>query len=241
MNQAHKRKHEFIKNHWDLTVIEKERNVVRIIRYFLTTLAIVAFFLPTKPKFSIYIFISLFCWIMYLLLYPKMPMEMPKKSDLKKYYIPFPFTACVLSIMILLLSTNLLYTSTKERFTFVFIYMIILFIPYILMLISKKIRETKFIILLVLFSTFILSFSTTPALNYVATLDKPEIEFVKVIDKVSISSRSGKEHYFKIEADNKIKRMKVSNKMYKSINRNKLVKLCKRKSIFGYEYWALQN
>lgn len=241
MNQAQKRKHEFIENHWDLTAIEKERKVTRIIRYSLTTLAIIAFFFPIKITFSIYIFISLFCWIMYLLLYPKMPIEMPKKRDLRRYYIPFPFTACILSILILLLLTNLLYTSTKERFSFVFIYMIILFVPYILMLILKKIRETKFVILLVLFSTFILSFSTTPALNYVATLDKPKIEFVKVLDKVSISSRSGKEHYFKIEVNNEIKRMKVSNKMYKSTNKNKLVQLCKRKSIFGYEYWTLQN
>ncbi|EQF24394.1 putative membrane protein [Clostridioides difficile CD160] len=241
MNQTQKRKLEFIKNHWDLTAIEKERNIAHIIRYTLTTLAVIAFFLPTKIKFSIHIFVSLFCWIMYLLLYPKMPMEMPKKRNLRKYYIPFPFTACVLSIMLLLLSTNLLYTSTKEKFSFVFIYMIILFVPYVLMLISKKIRETKFIILLVLFSTFILSFSTTPALNYIATLDNPKTEFVKVIDKVSISSRSGKEHYFKIEVGNEIKRMKVSNKMYKSTNKNKLVQLCKGKSIFGYEYWTLQN
>ncbi|HBF5876928.1 TPA: hypothetical protein KOR87_002110 [Clostridioides difficile] len=47
---------------------EKERNVTRIIRYSLIILAIIAFFLPTKIKFSIYVFISLFCWLMYLVL-----------------------------------------------------------------------------------------------------------------------------------------------------------------------------
>ncbi|HBG5345893.1 TPA: hypothetical protein KQG29_003319 [Clostridioides difficile] len=83
MNKTQNRELEFIKNHWDLNVIEKERNVTRIIRYFLIILAIIAFFLSAKLKFSIYIFISLFCWIMYLWLYPKMPIEMPKKKTLK--------------------------------------------------------------------------------------------------------------------------------------------------------------
>lgn len=36
----------------------------------------------------------------------------------------------------------------------------------------QKIRETKFKILLLLFAIFTLSFSTTPALNYIAALDK---------------------------------------------------------------------
>ncbi len=80
MNQSQEKDLEFIKNHWDLTIIEKERNVTRIIRYSLIILAIIAFFLPTKIKFSIYIFISLFCWLMYLVLQPKMPIEMPKKE-----------------------------------------------------------------------------------------------------------------------------------------------------------------
>ncbi|HBG1922695.1 TPA: hypothetical protein KPI59_003867, partial [Clostridioides difficile] len=57
MNQSQEKDLEFIKNHWDLTIIEKERNVTRIIRYSLIILAIIAFFLPTKIKFSIYIFI----------------------------------------------------------------------------------------------------------------------------------------------------------------------------------------
>ncbi|WP_131006033.1 hypothetical protein [Clostridioides difficile] len=68
MNQSQEKDLEFIKNHWDLTIIEKERNVTRIIRNSLIILAIIAFFLPTKIKFSIYIFISLFCWLMYLVL-----------------------------------------------------------------------------------------------------------------------------------------------------------------------------
>lgn len=35
--------------------------------------------------------------------------------------------------------------------------------------------------------------------------------------------------------------MKVTNNMYDSTNKNNSVQLCKRKSIFGYEYWTLHK
>ncbi|MFN1884873.1 hypothetical protein ACK2FJ_03350 [Clostridioides difficile] len=57
MNQSQEKDLEFIKNHWDLTIIEKERNVTRIIRYSLIILAIIAFFFPRKLSFLyIYLF-----------------------------------------------------------------------------------------------------------------------------------------------------------------------------------------
>ncbi|MCC0633600.1 MULTISPECIES: hypothetical protein [unclassified Clostridioides] len=126
MKQSEKRENEFIKNRWTLAVIEKEKKVTRIIRYLLTTLAIIALFTPVKIKFSIYIFILLFNWMMYLWLYPKMLIEMPKTKELRKYHIPFPLTTCILSMLVLLLSTNTLNTPNNERFSFAGIYMIVL-------------------------------------------------------------------------------------------------------------------
>ncbi|MCC0666231.1 hypothetical protein [Clostridioides sp. ZZV15-6597] len=239
MKQSTKIENEFIKNRWTLDVIEKEKKVTRIIRYFLTTLSIIALFTPVKIKFSIYISILLFSWMMYLCLYPKMLLEIPKTKESIKYHIPFPLTACVLSMLILLLSTSSLNTPNNERFSFAGIYMIVLLIPYALVLIIKKRHETKLKTLLVTLSTFILSFSTTPALNYITTLDKPEFELVTVVDKEINPSRSGNDYYLKINVKNKIKKMKVSNNMYDSTNKNNSIQLCKRKSIFGYEYWTL--
>ncbi|UWD46998.1 hypothetical protein NYR90_10595 [Clostridioides difficile] len=234
MKHSEKRENEFIKNMWTSAVIEKEKKITRIIRYFLTTLAIIALITPIKIKFSIYISILLLSWIMYLYLYPKMLLEMPKTKESRKYHIQFPLTACVLSMLILLLSTSSLNTPNNERFNFAGIYMIVLLVPYALALIIKKRHESKLKILLVTLSAFILSFSTTPALNYVTTLDKPKFEFVTVVDKEINPSRSGNDYYLKIKVNNRIKKMKVSNDMYNSTNKNKLLLLCKRKSLFGY-------
>ncbi|MCC0695073.1 hypothetical protein [Clostridioides sp. ES-S-0048-02] len=206
MKQSEKRENEFIKNRWILAVIEKEKKVTCIIRYLLTILAIIALLTPMKIKFSIYIFILLFSWMMYLWLYPKMLLEIPKAKESRKYYIPFPLTACSLSMLTLLLSTNTLNTPNNERFSFSAIYMIVLLIFYALVLIIKKRHETKLKVLLITLSTFILSFSTTPALNYIATLDKPEFEFVTVVDKEINPSRSGNDYYLKINVNNKIKK-----------------------------------
>lgn len=241
MKQSEKRENEFIKNRWALAVIEKEKKITRIIRYLLTTLAIIALLTPVKIKFSIYIFILLFSWMMYLWLYPKMLIETPKAKESRKYHIPFPLTACILSMLVLLLSTSSLNTPNNERFSFSGIYMIVLLIFYVLVLIIKKRHETKLKILLVTLSTFILSFSTTPALNYITTLDRPEFELVTVVDKEISPSRSGNDYYLKININNKIKKMKVSNNMYNSTNKNNSIQLCKRKSIFGYEYWTLHK
>lgn len=60
MKQNSKIEIAFIKNRWTLAVIEKEKSVTSIIRYFLTTLAIIALLTPMKIKFSTYIFILLF-------------------------------------------------------------------------------------------------------------------------------------------------------------------------------------
>lgn len=138
MKHSEKRENEFIKNMWTSAVIEKEKKITRIIRYFLTTLAIIALITPIKIKFSIYIFILLFSWMMYLYLYPKMLLEMPKTKESRKYHIQFPLTACVLSMLILLLSTSSLNTPNNERFNFAGIYMIVLLVPYALALIIKK-------------------------------------------------------------------------------------------------------
>ncbi|MCC0675178.1 hypothetical protein IC219_03325 [Clostridioides sp. ES-W-0018-02] len=135
-----------------------------------------------------------------------MLLEIPKAKESRKYYIPFPLTACSLSMLTLLLSTNTINTPNNERFSFSAIYMIVLLIFYALVLIIKKRYETKLKVLLVTLSTFILSFSTTPALNYIATLDKPEFEFVTVVDKEINPSRSGNDYYLKINVNNKIKK-----------------------------------
>lgn len=54
--------------------------------------------------------------MIYLWLYPKMLLEMTKTKESRKYHISFPLTACVLSMLILLLSTSPLNTPNNESF-----------------------------------------------------------------------------------------------------------------------------
>lgn len=240
-NTAIQLENQYIKSKWNQKQIKKEAKIVKIINYFLSSFIILSILLPSKIGLSIMLFTVLFFYFIYLYLYPKMTFNYSNKKKVNRYHIAFPFLSTLLSMWVLIMISITINSNIIDFFTFVFIYSIILSIPYFFILIIRKRKERISKILLVIGSVFIISFSTTHPLNNVLTFKPSKHELVKVLDKEKHHLRRFNHYYLKVNRNGEIEKIEISSKLYKTVNINDNVKICMRESIFHFQYYVVHN
>lgn len=239
VTKGRRREAEYIRGRWKLSRIERERKNFRLLCKLLAFFAVTAVLLPMKMMLSVYLFILWFIWGAYLVLYPRLTVEPSRVKEISKYYITMPRAVCAASLLILLYTTKTLNASDSIMFfKHTFLYTGILAVPYIFTLYIKKRRERVYKILLAAGGAFLITVSSVNAVNYVATLEEEVHERVTVVGKNTGGGRSYT-CYLHVRVDGEKRALAVTNELYRQAEEGSSLRLCRRKSIFGYEYWAL--
>lgn len=185
----------YISNRWSPERIAKEKKITRILGFVLVIFCAVSLFLPLKWLLSVQVLILLSLYFIFLFLYPKMTAENVKKDDYTR--IPLPFWSLAPSFLVIFAFITNVNIKEGAWLSHSIIMMLLLLIPYFLVLAVRKIKMRLSNLLAMAFFIFILAFVSSPAINYVATLDKPIHETVTVLaKKENHSSRSGTKRYF---------------------------------------------
>lgn len=243
VTKGRRREADYIKRKWKITQIDRERNYVLLMSRGMIFLAAAAILLPAKLRLSVYLVILWTIWAAYLILYPKMTIDPSAVKGVSRYYITAPRAAYAASALALLFMTKTLnIPDNKEYFRFIFIYTVVLLVPYIAALYIKGMRERWSKALLVVFGAFVIAASTVNAVNYVATAGEGEHRQVTVTGK----SREhipggGTSYYVHVSVEGKERLLSVSAGLYQSAEKGDELKLCRNNSIFGYEYWILHE
>ncbi|WP_290773509.1 hypothetical protein [Anaerofustis sp.] len=232
----------YIKNTWSKERLNKEHRIIKIIRYLIPPLIILSFFLSAKVSFILLISLLLIIWIMYIILYPKLAFEVSEKDKASNLRFQFPFISSAIIVVILLKSTDVINETNKEFFGYIIIFSIILMISYFVMLFIKRRKENTGKILLVLLGTFIISISIVRPINYVLTTGVIGHKTVKISDKSIYNSKNGTDYTLEVILKNNTREsMNVSKSLYNSVDINDNVKICKRRSLIGYDYCTLHK
>ncbi|MGX8852980.1 hypothetical protein [Amedibacillus sp. YH-ame10] len=224
------------------TKVKKMKKTIRILSYVHTFLLLIVFVaLPIRWVFLIFAISPMLYYFLYLWIYPRMVCEIRKeeKTSWKNSHIKVPFLPILSSIIILLINADTMNLRNEGYFfVLVFIFAIILFIPFVG--ISKrrdeKIRKGKWI--LVFLALVAYSFSSMFAWNWISRVKAPVHESAFVVDKKSHRSRNRRDYTIEIRRYNgETTWLTISRSMYETISNKSSVELCKRVSIFGVEYW----
>ncbi len=230
----------YISSRWTKEQIMKEKKAVRIIGIALLLLTASSFLLSMKWRIFVYALTLLFSYSLYLYFYPKMIFKESKKCD--EYHIAFPAWAVWLCFLFLIpISSNL---NFRENMWLLLSLILtgLLSIPYFLIQMIRKKRESLLKMAGIIFLLFFFAFLSTPAINYAATFSSPSHETVFISEKeIHRNSHNTTSYYFHFTWQDKEQNMQVSKSLYNSLKEGDPVRICIRKSIFGMEYYILHK
>lgn len=222
----------------------KQKKIVKVIGWVLLALNVVAFlFLKGKTELSVYILTIFTIWFMYIILYPKMFLEIPAVSKKSRdYVIEMPFLAGGVSLLFCVGTVDMFEYATKEYIAYFFVLTALLVLPFLIKVFSLKEKSKPSRVLCVVFMSFVISFTTLLPLNYILTFQDSVHKTVEVVDmNESRSGKSGTDYDITVITDGEEKTFGVSKNFYKSIDEGDTVRLCKNKSLFGFDYMLLHT
>lgn len=116
----------------------KQKKIVKVIGWVLLALNVVAFlFLKGKTELSVYILTIFTIWFMYIILYPKMFLEIPAVSKKSRdYVIEMPFLAGGVSLLFCVGTVDMFEYATKEYIAYFFVLTALLVLPFLIKVFS---------------------------------------------------------------------------------------------------------
>lgn len=232
-----------IREKWNIKDIKREKIFIKRINKILYIITIISFFMGTFIRSIVWSAELIFIWLLYIYLYPKMIVELPKNDKNSKYHYEVPISSGIIALLLLYTSPKLEYINNSEIIFLIVYYLILIFI-YLTMLKIKKIKEKKGKMALVILAMSLVIVSTYNHLNNALTFSPKDHEIVTVISKdTSKSSSKGMRHYyFDVIIDGEKKNVNVTSNIYNSIETfpTDVVK-CNRESIFGCKYYKIHR
>lgn len=231
-------KNAYLRSRYSSKAIRKEKEAIRLFGIILIIVSLTAIFFPDERKMTVNIFILLSHYLLFLFFYPKLTLEKGKRCD--EYHITFPMAAFFIS---LLFSMNFIASVNMEErqwFAASAVLFFILFVPILLMLRFRRIREHPFVLLMLAIVLFFLSFYMLPAAGYVASY-QPVHDTVIVLDKGSHRGSHTTSYSIVVNWREREQKMSVSSGLYESVEAGDRVRVCIRKSLLGMELWRVHH
>lgn len=224
-----------------LEQIKKEKNIIKKINIAIWVISIAVFFLGTRIRSIVWSLEVVFVWGVYIYLYPKMVVEIPKNTKgSKSYHYEIPFSVSLVLLLLIFERPKIEYTNSKI-YIFVAIYLLIMISIYLFMLKKRNIKEKKGKMFTVIFAMMTIIFCTTNHINNALTFSPKNHEYVIVTSKDTSKSAKGNRYYYATALiDGEKKEIEINSAIYNELEKfpTTMVK-CNRKSIFGCEYYKL--
>ncbi|WP_300276305.1 hypothetical protein [Peptacetobacter sp.] len=232
-----------IKDRWNTKDIKKDRIFIKKINKILIIIMLISLFMGTMIRNLVLSAELIFIWLLYIYLYPKMIIELPKNDKNSKYHYEFPVSAGPIALLALYTSPKLKYED-NSGIIFVIVYYLILICIYFAMLKIKNIKEKKGKMLLVILGMSLLIVSTYNHINNALTFSKKDHEFVTALSKESnkSSSKGMTRYYLNVIIDGEKEDVEIPSYLYYDLdNFPKQVIKCNRQSIFGCKYYKIHG
>ncbi len=219
--------------------IKKTKTFLKIVRWILILLNLVAFLLRGKKMILVLIAIILISYAIYIKYYPYLYIETRSKKGQKQAF-QMPFMGASIALLLCVSMTNI-YNYDFSQFMIITIGItVLLAIPYII----KSIRITvpqglgrKISVFLML---FVIAFSIAFPLNYVFTFDRPTHEMIIVTNKREGSGKT-RDHYVYGKWNGKEERFSVSSNEYDKTSIGDRKRVCIKQSILGLKYYTIHK
>lgn len=215
---------------------DKTKKRLRILKIALCLSVVIGFFIGIKVLLVVCIAVLLLVYGLYVKYYPYMYLETIRQKA-ETYTLQLPFLAPAVSMLILVMA--------QERFTFgfltylayVFIAAFILYLPFVLKVKFQEIQTRIARMASVFFAVLVISYAASFPLNVLLTFKTPVHTDVTVTDKAEYR---GKHDDWYIYVDNGMQ-FSVTEEEYQEIQKGDSMRVCTRRSLFGFEYSSLHE
>ena len=219
------------------------KKVIRILRNLLAVTGILLFlvtWLILPPPLSAWLYIGypLVLYVFYLVFHGAITVGRPTapSKEWKKSHITLPCLGLVLLLIRALADARLFYFCGFDPLVWAPVVAVILMIPYFLIVRPKS----KALCCCVVGIIAAYSMTVPAYINVALTKGSPEHEIAVVMEKESY--RSGKwTHKYKVYLYPQKETFEIDSGLYESVEEGDVVRVCKRTSVFGLEYWRIHQ
>ncbi len=216
--------------------IRKTKKRLRMLGIALCLAVVIGFFIGGKALFSTCIAVLLLVYGLYVKYYPYMYFE-SIRTKAQDYTLQMPFLAPIISLLILLMSQEYFSFAFLSYVIFVLIAAFILYLPFLLKVKFHAIQTRMARMISVLLATIVIAYTVSFPLNVLLTFNTPVRTNVTVTDKDKIT---GKHDDWYIYVDDGTQ-FSVTENEYQEIHKGDSMRICTRKSVFGFEYSTLHK
>lgn len=217
---------------------KKNRIFLRILGLVTLILEVLGFlFLSGKMLNLLFVLVILSMYGIYIYKYPYVYTE--KNKYTKNNVLTLPLASTLIAILILISGHKYTNVSNLMYIKYLILFSLVLYIPFLLKIFIKKIKQPKLRNFSVLIAAVAIAVSILLPVNYMLVPKGNTTHInVKVIDKNVSSDEDEYYIYTDKEMYNKIE---ISKNLYEEIKVEDVVKICVKKSIIGFETWSVHK
>lgn len=217
--------------------INKTKKRLRMLGIALCLAIVIGFFIGGKVLFGTCIAVLLLVYGLYVKYYPYMYFE-SIRTKAQDYTLQMPFLAPIISLLILIMPQRYFSFGLLPYITFVLIAAFILYLPFLLKVKFHAIQTRTARMISVLLATIAIAYTASFPLNVLLTFDTPVHTNVTVTDKDEIKSNKHDSWYIYVDDGTQFS---VTKDEYQKIQKGDSMRICTRKSVFGFEYSTLHE
>ena len=241
METGHAKEYEYLTSKYQKDDMKRKRKRLRILNVLLLLMMSVVFIWFRSRIFIGAMMVLGLNWVLYLWFYPAMSFDI--RTSEKSLRLPMLWLPGFLAMLILLTVTDTVYIVNDGQYVWNILWIeLLLVLTFLLTAKVKMVPVKKSKICLVMLAALVLAFTICIPIHYIMTFDRPIHENVLVIDRWRESSSKRRDYYLKVQTvDGFVYNFSVSSDMYDKNATSNTVRICKRKSFFGFEYWMLHE
>lgn len=221
------------------TDIEKSRKLLKVIGWILIGADVLAFIIGGIPMMIIYITAALVPYCIYVKYYPYVFFETVSKKAEEKL-LRIPFCGALIALIILLMISGMYNYDFSDILIFTAIIAAILLTPFVIKSVKLGQKQRLARKLSVAAAVLFISFSIAFPVNFVLTFDVEGHDEIVITDKTHNSGKN-EDWYVWAEWKGEKSQFTVTESEYEQIRINDDMRVCIRKSVFGFEYWTVHK
>lgn len=216
--------------------LDNTKKRLRIFKIALCLMVVIGFFIDIKVLLAVCIAVLLLVYGLYVKYYPYMYME-TIRSKVQNYTLQLPFIAPGICMLILVIVQEHFSFELLIYLTYVFFGTIILYLPFLLKVKFQEIQTHVTRMVCVFFAVLVISYVASFPLNVLLTFNTPVHTEVSVTGKTEYK---GRHDDWYIYVDNGMQ-FNVTEGAYQEIEKGDSMRVCTRKSMFGFKYSSLHK
>ncbi len=219
---------------------EKEKRIVKITGWIMLGLDFLALLSFNETLlFGCPLIVLFTAWAMYIWMYPDVFLDLSQTVKLRKHEIKI--SAYGIGFAYLLIMFNDFNYSFRDFMIFLGIFMFLLLIPLILKFYKIKEKPEKSSITAAVLLSFFLAFVIVIPINHLTTFQNNWHESITITEKSISTYRLHARYYVYADWKQDTQSFLIPERLYKDVQEGDRLRVCIRRSIFGFCYWTVHK